>query len=531
MPETDDPAIPEAVAEPKRRGRLPLVWLVPLVALLIGGWLAVHTILERGPTITVTFKTAEGLEAGKTKFKFKDVDIGQVTAITVSPDLEHVVVTGELARQAKSYLVEDMRFWVVRPRIAGGSVSGLGTLLAGSYIAVERGTSTKPRSAFVGLDEPPSIQRDRPGREYMLHSESAGGLAVGAPVLYRQLKVGDVTGSRLAPDGKEVTTSIFIDAPYTRFVNASTRFWNASGVDVKLDADGIKVNTQSLASIVIGGIAFDTPPGTAVREPAAASTGFALFPDREAAMKNPDTVVLRFVLVFRESVRGLLPGAPVDFRGVPIGEVVDVGLEIDPASHTVVSPVEINIYPQRLHWRLRGRTGPDRKHLIDDMVAHGLRAQLNTGNLLTGQRFVGFDFFPHPAPARVDWAGSPAVLPTTPGNLRELQVALNSIVTKLDQLPVQQIGKDLHQTLTTVNTMLQRIDTEVTPEARDALAQARKALGSVDKLLSTTTPPLQQDARDAMRELARAAQSFRVLADYLERHPEALIRGKKEDEK
>jgi paraquat-inducible protein B len=235
--------------------------------------------------------------------------------------------------------------------------------------------------------------------------------------------------------------------------------------------------------------------------------------------------------VFRESVRGLLPGAPVDFRGVPIGEVVDVGLEIDPASHTVVSPVEINIYPQRLHWRLRGRTGPDRKHLIDDMVAHGLRAQLNTGNLLTGQRFVGFDFFPHPAPARVDWAGSPAVLPTTPGNLRELQVALNSIVTKLDQLPVQQIGKDLHQTLTTVNTMLQRIDTEVTPEARDALAQARKALGSVDKLLSTTTPPLQQDARDAMRELARAAQSFRVLADYLERHPEALIHGKKEDEK
>jgi paraquat-inducible protein B len=187
-----------------------------------------------------------------------------------------------------------------------------------------------------------------------------------------------------------------------------------------------------------------------------------------------------------------------------------------------------------MRWRSRP-AGPnpspdDRKNFIDDMVAHGLRAQLNTGNLLTGQRFVAFDFFPHPAPAKVDWAARPAELPTTPGNLREIQVALSSIVNKLDQLPLQQISADLRRTLTTVNGMLEHIDAEVTPEARDALAQARKALGSVDRLLSTS-PPLQQDARDTMRELARAAQSFRVLADYLERHPEALIRGKKEDEK
>jgi paraquat-inducible protein B len=530
MPETEGPAIPEAVAEPRRRGRVPLVWLVPLVALLIGGWLAVHAILQKGPTITVAFKTAEGLEAGKTKFRFKDVDIGQVTAISVSRDLEHVIVTGELARQAKPYLVDDMRFWVVRPRIAGGSVSGLGTLLGGPYIAVERGTSHQPRRAFVGLDEPPSIQRDRPGREYLLHSESAGWLVIGSPVLYRQLKVGDVTGSRLEPDGKSVTTSIFIDAPYTRYVNPNTRFWNASGVAVKLDASGIKVNTQSLVSIVIGGIAFDTPPETAARVTSAARTGFVLFPDREAAMKNPDIEVLKFVLVFRESVRGLLPGAPVDFRGVVIGEVVDVGLDVDPRTHTVVMPVEVNIYPQRLRWRSRGRARIDRKQFIDDMVAHGLRAQLNTGNLLTGQRFVAFDFFPHPAAAKVDWEASPAVLPTTPGNLREIQVALSSIVTKLDQLPLQQISADLRQTLATANTMLQRIDAEVTPEARDALAQARKALGAADRLLSAS-PPMQQDARDTMRELARAAESFRVLADYLERHPEALIHGKKEDEK
>lgn len=534
MPETPGSDVPEAVAAPKRRWPFSIVWLVPLVALLIGGWLAVRAVLERGPKITVVFKTAEGVEAGKTKFKYKDVDIGQVTGVSVSRDLEHVIVTGELAPQVKPYLAEDMRFWVVRPRIAGGSVSGLGTLLAGSYIAVERGTSTKPRYDFVGLDEPPVIQRDRPGREYVLRSETAGSLGVGAPVLYRQLKVGEVTASRLDPDGKAVTTSIFIDAPYTRYVNANSRFWNASGVDIKLDASGIKVDTQSLAAILIGGIAFDTPPESAARPPSAADTKFNLFANRDAAMKNPETEVLKFVLVFRESARGLFPGAPVDFRGVVVGEVVDVRLDVDSRTHTVVIPVEINVYPQRMRWRSRpagpSPTGEDRKNFIDDMVAHGLRAQLNTGNLLTGQRFVAFDFFPHPAPAKVDWAAKPAELPTTPGNLREIQVALSSIVSKLDQLPLQQISTDLRRTITTVNAMLEHIDAEVTPEARDALAQARKALGSADRLLSTNQP-LQQDARDTMRELARAAQSFRVLADYLERHPEALIRGKKEDEK
>lgn len=534
MPEPAGPDIPKAVAAPKRHWRVSIVWLVPLVALVIGGWLAVHAVLQRGPTITVMFSTAEGLEAGKTRFKFKDVEIGQVTGIRVAPDMAHVIVTGELAPQAEPHLVNDTRFWVVRPRIAGGSVTGLGTLLGGSYIAVERGTSHQPRRDFVGLDEPPAVQRDRPGREYALHGESAGWLAVGSPVLYRQLKVGEVTGFKLAADGRSVTTSIFIDEPYTRYVNANSRFWNASGAGIRLDVSGLKVNIQSLVSVLIGGISFETPPESSARAPAAAGAGFALFADREAAMKNPETDVDKFVLVFRESARGLQPGAAVDFRGVVIGEVVDVGLDVDPETHTVVIPVRVNIYPQRMHWRSREasarQTGPERKKFIDDLVAHGLRAQLNTANLITGQRFVAFDFFAHAATAKVNWAASPAELPTTPGELREIQVALNSIVGKLDRLPLEQISTDLRKTLATVNAMLQRFDAEVTPEARDALAQARKALSAVDRLLANGQP-LQQDARDTMRELARAAQSFRVLADYLERHPEALIHGKKGDEK
>jgi paraquat-inducible protein B len=528
----NDAAIPEAVAEPKPRWRVQIVWLVPLVALLIGGWLAVRAVMQQGSTITVIFKTAEGLEAGKTKFKYKDVDIGQVKTISVSPDLEQVVVTAELVREAKPHLVEDTRFWVVRPRIAGGSVSGLGTLLAGSYVAVDRGTSKQPRREFVGLDEPPVLQRGRLGREYELRSGNGGSLGIGSPVLYRQLKVGEVTATRLTEDGRAIMTRIFIDEPYTKYVNANSRFWNASGIDVKLDANGIKVETQSLASILIGGIAFDTPGDALSRTPPTADSNFVLFANRDAAMKNPETEVLSFVMVFRESARGLTPGAPVDFRGVVIGEVLDIGLDVDADTHTVVIPVQVNIYPARLRWRSRqpSRTEPARKKFIDDLVAHGLRAQLHTGNLLTGQRFVALDFFPHLANAKVNWSASPAELPTTPGDLQEIQAALTSLARKLDKLPLQQISTDLRTTLTTTNAMLQRLDAEVTPEARDALAQARKALGSADRLLSSDQP-LQHEARDTMREVSRAAQSLRVLADYLERHPEALIRGKKGDEK
>jgi paraquat-inducible protein B len=534
MPETQGPELPEALAQPRSRWRLSIVWLIPLVALLIGGWLAVRAIMERGPVITVVFKTAEGLEAGKTRFKYKDVEIGQVTAVSVSRDLEHVVVTAEMAREVKPYLVDDTRFWVVRPRIAGASVTGLGTLLAGSYIAVDRGRSAAPRRDFVGLDDPPAIQRGRAGREYVLRSRTAGSLGGGSPVLYRQLKVGEVTGARLSEDGSSITTSIFIDEPYTKYVNPNSRFWNASGLDMKVDASGINVETQSLASILIGGVAFDTPRISTAAAPSAAHAEFVLFPNREAAMRNPESEVLKFVTVFRESTRGLQRGAPVDFRGVVIGEVVDVSLDVDRDTHTVVTPVEVNIYPERLRWRTRQKIPrgqeADRRNFIDDLVAHGLRAQLLTGNLLTGQRIIALDFFPRTPKAKVNWAVQPAELPTTPGGLQEIQTALTSVAAKLDKLPLQEISTDLRKTLATVNTMLQRIDAEVTPEARDTLAQARKALGSAEQAIAADQP-LQQDARETMREVSRAAQSLRVLADYLERHPESLIRGKKGDEK
>jgi paraquat-inducible protein B len=531
--EPDLPEVPEAQAVPKRRRRLQIVWLIPLVAALIGGALAVRAIMESGPTITLRFKSAAGLEVGKTKIKYKDVDIGVVKAVTLSKDLSQAVATAELAKDFAPHLVEDTRFWVVSPRIAGGNVSGLGTLVSGSYIAVDVGRSKKTRTDFTGLEVPPIARFDRPGQKYTLHSANAGSITAGVPVFFRQIPVGQVAGYVLDADGKGVTFSVFVDQPYTKYIRANTRFWNASGIKVKLDAGGIKVDTQSLVSIAIGGIAFGNPDSNAGSPVASEYTDFTLYANSDEAMKNPEIDVLKMVMVFNESVRGLTVGASVDFEGIIIGEISAINLDIDLKNGKISFPVEVAIYPGRLRSRSREHfavmTPAERRAFIDTMVAQGLRAQLRTENLLTGQRYIALDYFKEPK-ASMNWAKMPPELPTTKGSLQQIQNTLASVAGKLDRIPLEKIGTDMRQTLETANELLRRLDTEVTPEARGALAAARQALNSVDRALSPEQP-LQQDARETLREVGRAAQSLRVLADYLERHPESLIHGKQEDQK
>lgn len=535
----DAAEIPEALAVPLRRRPVQIVWIIPIVAALIGGWLAVMAIRERGPTIQITFNTAEGLEAGKTTIKYKNVNMGTVTHIGLSEDRSRVIATAQLTNQAEDFLVEDTRFWVVRPRIAGSQISGLGTLVSGSYIGVDIGKSTKRKRKFTGLETPPIVTTDLPGLEFVLSGEDLGSLDIGSPVYFRRIQVGQVVAFALDKDGKGVTLRIFVRAPYDRYVRANTRFWQASGIDLTLDAAGIKVQTESLASILLGGIAFQTPPGTDL-EAAKKGAPFTLFPDQAAAMKRPVRDIATFVVYFGESLRGLSPGAPVDWSGVVIGEVKSIDAEFDPEKKEFRFPVEIEFYADRLRARYRkprARTTPDEsKALLDGLVARGFRAQLKSGNLLTGQLFVALDTFPGAPPATVDWSKSPPVLPSTPGSLEELQAMLANVAKKIEQISFDEIGADARQalaalvrTLKGMDALVQRLDQEVAPAARAALEGARKTLASTEQTLASDTP-LQQDLRAALRALTRTADSLRILADTIERHPEALIRGKQEDE-
>ena len=535
--------LPEARAVRKKGWSVQFIWLIPILAALIGGWLVVKGIMDKGPTITITFKTAEGLEAGKTKVKYKSVDVGEVKGISLGGRGKDVLVTVELVKEAESRLVEDTRFWVVRPRIAGGMVSGLGTLFSGSYIGVDPGNSVTKRREYVGLEVAPIITGDVPGRQFILRAETLGSLQVGSPIFFRQEAVGSVVAHELNEDGQGVTFKIFVNAPFDQYVHDTTRFWNASGVDVSLDATGIKVDTQSLASILIGGVAFETLLGATKESPAEENHEFHLATTRSEAMKRADTITFPAVMYFTQSLRGLSVGAPLDFRGIAIGEVKALNVELNENKNGFRFPVSVAIYPERLLSLMKhGPPGESefpqddasRRARWDNLVANGFRSELKTGNLLTGQLYVAIDFYPDAPKAEIDWTGPVPVLPTISGGFQELQETISNIAKKIEKMPLQEIGTDLRQNLVTLNRTLnsadklvKHLDADVTPTAKSALEDARKTLQTAEKTLATDSP-MQHELQEMLREVNRTLQSLRQLGEYLERHPEALIRGKKE---
>jgi len=541
---TPDPqavaSVPEAVAR-RGRVRLPLVWIVPALAALIGGWIAVHAVLERGPSVRIRFQTAEGLEPGKTVIRFRSVEVGQVRTIELATDHRTVLVPAEMVKDARSLLSEDTRFWVVRPRIAAGGVSGLGTLISGSFIGMDLGKSRRTAREFQGLEVPPVVTGDLPGRDFVLHGGTLGSIEVGSPVYFRHVPVGRVTEFRLDADGQGITVGVFIESPYDHFVVRDSRFWHASGVDVSVGADGVRVNTESVAAILVGGIAFETPEPSQEAPAAAAGTQYHLAPSRVAAMKSPNETPDLYVLYFKNSLHGLAVGAPVDFNGVEVGEVRSTKIEYDPANVIFRFPVEIAVYPQRVRARYRQESPrPDTDvtgtyRFVERLIEHGFRAQLRTGSLLTGQQYVALDFFPRAPRARSDPTAVPMMLPTVPGGLDDLQASLADILRKIDAMPLQRLGSDadaalvsLREALDTAKQLADQIERDVTPEARTTLVEARRTLSAVNETLASDAP-LEQDLRQSLKQLTRAAEALRSLADYLERHPEALLRGKARD--
>ncbi len=550
LAEEDVDALPEALAVPPHRARFSAVWIVPIVAALVAVGIAVDRYVSEGPAITITFASADGVEAGKTFVKYKDVNIGQVTAVRIASDLVNVEVTARIAKSAAHLMVEDARFWVVRPRVSLSGVSGLSTLLSGNYIGFEAGASTARARQFTGLEVPPIVTGGVPGRQFVLSASDLGSLGIGSPVYFRRLPVGQVIAYDLAPDGKAVSIRIFVRAPYDRFVTTDARFWNASGIDVSLTANGVDVRTQSLAALLEGGLAFEAPADSKAA-PAPADATFAVHADRAVAMRLPDSISTRYVLHFDESIRGLSVGAPVSFYGVQVGEVTDVGLTFNPVNLDVRPRVEIRVYPERLISRLPAAQETKAEALIGNVeLRHalmqrmvdrrGLRAQLASGSLVTGQQFVALGYFAKPGHTKIDWSAPRPELPTVPSLLPELEAKLSRIIDKLEKLPLDAIGQDLRAALATMNEalasargLLDGVNADVVPALEETLGDARGALGAAEKMLSSTQAnlvgpgaPGQVELRNAMQEIARAARSLRVLADYLERHPEALLRGK-----
>jgi len=517
---------------PRERGFSP-IWIIPIVALVIGLFLVYRVISETGPTITIGFKTASGIKAGKTVVKFKDVEVGEVTDVDIDSDLAAVTITVSMKNNTSQYMNDKTRFWVVQPQISAGSISGLSTLLSGNYIGMDPSTAGSETKTFTGLERPPVIRSDEAGRDFKLRAKELGGLNFGSPVYFRQLAVGSVVQYKSLDDG-DIELEVFVKEPYDKHINAATRFWNAGGFDVTLSAEGLKIKTQSLVTILSGGIAFDTTQGIGEDASKSVTEGheFHLYPSRTAGRKKTYRVKRKVMFYFEDSVRGLLPGAPVQLRGYKIGEVLDVSLEFNRENGSFRIPVLAELEPGRV--KIAGAT--DFESTIEQLVGNGMRASLASGNLLFGKLLVSLDLYPNETAVQADTSGTYPVIPTIRGTfgeiahdaralIEELRQAAGTINDFLGSKAFQGSVDDLSATLDHIRLISAQINEKTTPQITAVLSGAESTLDEARVMLATNSTTRTEINR-MLLELGDAARSIRLLADYLEQHPESLIKGK-----
>ncbi len=495
-------------ADISQRRKISGIWLIPLLALVLGVYMVAQKWVNEGPEVEIAFKTADGLVQGKTQVKYRNVDMGVVKAVRLNDAFDGVIATVKLDRQALPLLREDTHFWVVTARVGVDSISGLDTLLSGAYIQLAPGTGKEGTRSFVGLEQPPQTPAGAPGLRLKLTSERASSISAGDTVLYNGYKVGRVENMMFNPADRLVHYEIFIDAPYHKLVNSSVRFWDVSGVSLSADAGGFKVETGSLDTVLFGGVAFGVPKGVKEGDEVAQQAEFKLYKSYDDILENPYQYGTYYVVSFDQSVKGLLPGAPVEFRGIQIGTVERIMLKEGLATTRKLGeegkgtpiPVLLYVEPGRLEL-------PDKESSIDALretvsvgVNNGLRATLD-GNLLTGAKFVNFDFFPDAKEASLATFLDYTTIPTIDSGLAQIDQKVNTLLDNINELP-------LADTVESANT---------------AIATLNKNLASLQALLenqSTQQLPVQldqtlQELRDAVSNLSPNSQAYQSLSSSL----------------
>jgi paraquat-inducible protein B len=459
----------------------------------------------------------------------------------LSGDQKSVNATIKLEKQAESFTREDSQFWVVRPRIGAGGVSGIDTLLSGDYIGADIGQANGRAKKFTGLENPPPITYGEPGKRFTLFTQDLGSLDIGSPVYFRKIPVGQVVAYALDPDGKGVNIELFIHAPNDKYVTENTRFWNASGIDVNVGANGFAVKTESLSALLVGGIAFRAPDYSPGDKPAAAEYAYELFDDQQTALAPPNGKPQYLAMRFDQAMRGLKVDAPVEFLGVEIGKVVSVNLDFDEKKRSFPVNVGIVIYPQRLgqaHLKMLKALNHDPNdeagsvRLIGTFIDNGLRAQARTGNILTGQLYISLDFYPKAEKVAFDASARPVVIPTIPGSLEQLQEKLEAMVDKINKLPIERIAGNLDGNLVELRKGMMQFNGKILPGVQTTLSDFSKTLETANTTLQSASSTLADDSPQreklgqTLDELGRTSRSLRDLSDYLGRHPESLIRGR-----
>ena len=528
-----------------------IVWLIPIITALVGGWLVVKTLSEKGPEVSISFRTAEGIEVSKTKIKYKNVDIGVVEGIQFSEDLSNVILTAEFKKGTEHFLKRNTRFWVVRPELSLRGASGLSTLISGAYIEIEPGPGAE-QLHFVGLEEKPVVTADEAGKKLVLSAINLGSVDTGSPVYYQGMLAGEVLGHELANDRRSVYIHAFIKDPFDQLIRGNTRFWNVSGMEVTMDTDGFKIKTQSVASLIFGGIAFETPETLEQASADVDNLVFTLHDSYEKILENAFTKKINFVLFFDSSVRGLSFGAPVEFKGIKVGSVLDIRLEYDSVDNSFRIPVLIEIEPERIIER-GSQQAIEPIETLDALIQGGLRARLQTGSLLTGQLFIELGMHPE---TEIVMSGEEMPYPELPtieaSSFEAITKSIQDFVAKMDNIKIDEIGEvllstlqgtdklfnsgevknsvdELEASLKSLRSILKKVDES---NLKEAINAGHVALERLDTTLVLTNrvlkpnSPLQYSIIEMTTELEETARSIRALVETLERNPQSLIFGK-----
>ncbi len=493
MPDAPEDHEPEIAPLIKRKRGISPVWILPIVAALLGIWLVGRYFAGRGPEITVRFETADGVIAGKTPVLCRSVNIGTVSGVTLTDDLKGVDVTLQMTSAAQRLLRKDTQIWIVRPRYGAGGISGLATLVSGTYVALEPGVSKDTKDNFIGLEQPPVTPRGVPGLHFRLMSNNAGGLDPGSPILYKGLSAGKLETRVFHPETGQVEFGAFIQAEFAHLVRPQTKFWNVSGIDLQVGSGGVQVRTGTLEALLIGGITFSEPPPNQKSDPVSDGALFNLYDSSSDAQKLVLKMPLPYLLLFTESVRGLQAEAPVEFRGIPVGRVQDISFKYLPDDPEHRVPVLIKIDPSLIAPLSETDRAGAQKFMADN-VARGLRATLKSGSLLTGQQYIDLDFQTDAKPDSVVDLNDYKVLPTYPSQFQQLQEKAVALVDKAGA------------TLSSVQLTLQNVDKTVS--------------GYGDQ------SPLYQTLSSTLRQLDDTLRSLRSFSDTLDRKPNSLIFGK-----
>ncbi len=497
--------IPRAKTTAKGNSISP-VWVIPIIALLIGAWLVFQSSTQENISVEVTFKSAAGLEAGKTLVKLRNVKVGELTEVRFTEDLSEVVVVMVLTGISSEIITDTTRFWVVKPRIGVEGVSGLDTLLSGAYIEIDPGEGGKPMQKFKGLEEPHLYQLGNPGTKYILKSDKLGSLNRGAPIKYRGINVGSITRYKLVENNSYVEIEIYINSPHDKYVNKYSRFWNISGINLELGAKGFEFNMESVSSLISGGIAFTNALAPEDIEQAEENKLFTLHATEELDIEEIVTFGAPVKFYFENGVSGLSVGAAVEYKGIHLGTVTKVAVEENKEKNNLITYAIAEIEPERLPSDgLNERLSHEQRvknvyHYFDHLVRQGVRGQLKS-NILTGKSLIVLDVFTGDKQARVKYTDDYIIVPTVAETISGLVKQINELLARLKSMPIESIGNNLDEATLNINNLIKSLNAE---EGGMTGVQVNEALS----------------------ELSRAARSIRVMSEYLERHPEALIKGK-----